>query len=516
MNQDLFESLLEYGYPLKTLPDSDTKSEYGTCYRLKTSNDSPYLIIFITTENCNLDVGTLYELYKQPDDELCSYFILNSIENIYSKNMKTHQYLKVREPFSYVAKVQSTSVNKQALTSKFENVFFEAHSFLRDLDGLHPDEALDELCKLVYTKLYAEESNQLISSDLFGNAEEYAAYIRKLYKTANEYDVRVYSQKIPGYKRSRGVFNEDIHLSSNAIYKALSLFCKYDFSSANIDIKARAFQNVYKPATRSGMGQYFTPIQVIRFIVKCISPQITEMVIDPFSGSGHFLTEALNVVMQTVTNEKAKNEFIFYKLHGIEKSERMVRIAMTDMRLHGDGHSNIRCTDSLLSFDSYSDLLPNSFDIVMTNPPFGSSLQSDSYSYFGEYELMKGRSKIPLEVLGLERSIQLLQPNGRMGIVLPDSILVNKSYRYVRKWISENVTIRGIVSLPLTTFTPFGANIKTSILFITKRKSKELDYNIFTGSIEDIGFDSKGEDTSSPDWEELANNFLKFIEKEGW
>lgn len=113
--------------------------------------------------------------------------------------------------------------------------------------------------------------------------------------------------------------------------------------------------------------------------------------------------------MTTVTNDKSKNEFIFYKLHRIEKSERMVRITMTDMRVHSDGHSNIRCTDS--------------------------------YSYLSEYELMKGRKKIPLEVLGLERSIQLLRPNGRMGIVLPDSILVNKSFNYVRKWLLQNVTI---------------------------------------------------------------------------
>ena len=111
---------------------------------------------------------------------------------------------------------------------------------------------------------------------------------------------------------------------------------------------------------------------------------------------------------------------------------------MTDMRLHGDGHSNIRCTDSLLSFESYADLYENMFDVVMTNPPFGSNLQKDSYAYLGDYALLKNKSKIPLEALGLERAVQLLRQGGRIGIVLPDSIFVNKSYSYVRKWMEEN------------------------------------------------------------------------------
>ncbi len=300
------------------------------------------------------------------------------------------------------------------------------------------------------------------------------------------------------------------------LQKACSLFAKYNFSQADIDFKARAFQNVYKPTTRSGMGQYFTPMQVIRLIVNCIAPSSTELIIDPFAGSAHFLSEALSFVEKSTSNQKAVNEFIFYKLHGIEKSARMVRIAMTDMRLHGDGHSNIRCTDSLLPFDTYSDLTPASFDIVMTNPPFGSVIQKESYSYLGEFETLKGKGKVPLEVLGLERSIQLLRTGGRIGIVLPESIFVNKSYLYIREWLKGNVKIRGIISLPQNTFSPFGANIKTSILIATKIDRPEYEYNVFTGVVDNIGFDSKGNDIDGADWQEVANQFIQFINKEKW
>ena len=263
------------------------------------------------------------------------------------------------------------------------------------------------------------------------------------------------------------------------------------------------------------MGQYFTPIQVIKLIVRCLSPKSSDLVIDPLSGSGHFLTETLIYVENVTMPQKAISEFIFYKLHGIEKSERMVRISMTDMRLHGDGHSNIRCTDALLPFETYGDLESCSFDIVMTNPPFGSVLQKESYSYLGNFQLLNGKGKVPLEVLGLERSIQLLRTGGKIGIVLPESIFVNKSYKYVRDWLLENVKVRGIISLPQHTFSPFGANIKTSILIATKCK-KCKDYHVFTGIVENIGFDAKGDEIVDADWPAIAQQFTEFIDEEGW
>lgn len=516
MDNLISEKLSAYGYNIKDFSVLN-KGEIKK-YSLNSTVGVPFLILYAVKDLNEIDINQIVELNKTDDDEYCSLFVVfdNNDWVVYSKNIKTNQYVQLRE-MVYSSK-DSRKLSSLADTMKsddFENIFFEAHSYLRDLDGLHPDEALDELCKLIYAKLFDEEKNTCLFNDPQSNNEEYASSIRKLYKDANDYDVRVFSLKIPGYKRSRGVFDEKITLSANAIYKVGTLFAKYNFSKADIDYKARAFQNVYKPTTRAGMGQYFTPLQVIKFIVSCINPNPNELVIDPFSGSGHFLTETLNHVLPQIESNKLRDEFVFYKLHGVEKSERMVRIAMTDMRLHGDGHSNIRCTDSLLPIESYADLNEDMFDIVMTNPPFGSNLQKDTFEYLGKFALLEGKSKIPLEALGLERSVQLLRTGGRIGIVLPESIFVNKSYSYVRQWIEENLTVRGIVSLPLTTFTPFGANIKTSILFATKGK-RESQYDIFTGVIENIGFDGKGDEIEGADWEEVASNFLAFIDEEGW
>ena len=275
--------------------------------------------------------------------------------------------------------------------------------------------------------------------------------VRSVYDEANEYDVRVFSLKIPGYDRSRGVFNTPIRLSSPALVKVTETLQDYSLTKAQIDVKGRAFQKVLGPSVRAGMGQYFTPLDVIRFIVEVISPAMSELVLDPFAGSGHFLTASLDFVRSVAKRDDAKrlDEFAFHKLHGIEKSDRMVRVAMTDMRLHGDGHSNVRCTDALLAFSNYPDLRPDSFDVVLSNPPFGSLLGQEAISRLGEFRLAEGRRACPWRSLGLSAAFQFLRPGGRLGIILPDGILVNRGTRSVRKSLEGEVKVRALVSLPI-------------------------------------------------------------------
>ncbi len=412
------------------------------------------------------------------------------------------------------------------LSERIENLFFELHSHIRDIDGMHADEALDELCKLLYVKLYDEERAEAggkltFVRQRYGTSEELAADTRALYGQANEYDLRVFRLKIPQYDRSRGVFNQPLRLSSPAITAVMGGLEKYSLLRSRADVKGRAFQRVLGPAVRSGMGQYFTPEPVIKLIVETAQPQITDLILDPFCGSAHFLSRSLEYVRhkQASADTKAFHEFAFGKLHGIEKSDRMVRVAMTDMRLHGDGHSNIRNTDSLLDFTNYPDLEPNSFDLVLTNPPFGSLLGSESLSQLGQFELATGRKRVPLEILGLERCLQFLRPGGRMVIVLPDSVLCNRGSQYVRNWLQNIAKARAIVSLPIETFAPFGANIKTSLLYLRKWEAGELrtnSYPVCLVRLDSVGYDASGRPIESNDLDDARSMLTTFFEKEGW
>jgi len=411
------------------------------------------------------------------------------------------------------------------LNERVENLFFEVHSHLRDIDGIHADTALDELCKLLYLKLYDEETTKAgeayrVQRWLYSCAEEYAASLRAVYREANEYDLRVFGMKIPGYRRSRGVFNEPLRLSSAALVRAMEAVQGYHLGGSAIDVKGRAFQKVLGPAVRSGMGQYFTPDPVVRFLSRAVQPEIQHLILDPFCGSGHFLTACLQLVREEHSREdKAFHEFAFGKLHGIEKSERMVRVAMTDMRLHGDGHSNIRCTDALLALSNYPDMQPASFDVILTNPPFGSLLGPEAIRALGRFKLAEGRGNVPLEVLGLERCVQLLRPGGRLGIVLPDGVLANRNSAPVREWLGGDVKVRAVVSLPIETFAPFGASIKTSILIARKwlpGEEHDHSYPLFLARVDNVGYDATGRSKAGADLDAVGAAFTGFIAKEGW
>ena len=441
------------------------------------------------------------------------------------------QRRKQAEPI-YVAEIPNEHDSRTnrcalfALSERVENVFFEAQSHIRDIDGMHADEALDEVSKVLYCKLQDEEmtlAGQPYSMQRasYGCIEELAATVRGIYQQANDYGVRVFGLKIPGYRRSRDVFNSGIRLSSPALSKVVETFQAYNVEKSAIDVKGRAFQKMLNPAMRAGMGQFFTPEPVVKFMVSVIAPRIHDLILDPFCGSARFLTTSLQYVGTNLKSTDAKllNEFAFGKLHGIEKSDRMVRIAMTDMRLQGDGHSNIRCTDALLSFSNYPDLHPDSFDVILTNPPFGSVLGAEAVAQLGSLALAKGRKNVPLEVLGLERCVQFLAPGGRIGIVLPDGLLANSSTQYVRDWIDQEMKVRAIVSLPVETFAPFGASVKTSILFARKWCQDDhhrSDYAVCLSRIDNIGYDATGRSRDHSDIDTLTEKIKEFLVKEGW
>lgn len=456
------------------------------------------------------------------DSTKCDYIL--DLESYTTGGPSLFSQLLLTKPQSRGPK--TTAQTLLPLTEKVENVFFEVHSHIRDIDGLHADEALDEVCKVLYVKMFDEEttadgSTYNLQRWVYGSSEEFAAVVRYLYEDANSYDSRVFGLKIPGYQRSRGVFSSPIRLSGPALVKAVETLQEYTLTGSPTDVKGRAFQKVLGPAVRSGMGQYFTPEPVVALAVKVLNPTVHDLILDPFCGSAHFLTRCLQQVRHGTADpsSKAFHEFAFGKLHGIEKSDRMVRVAMTDMRLHGDGHSNIRCTDALLSMENYQDIQPESFDAILTNPPFGSLLGPEAMGQLGIFALAAYRKTVPLEILGLERCVQFLRPGGRLAIVLPDGILANRGTRYVREWLESQGKVRAIVSLPIEAFSPFGANIKTSVLFFRKWKrgeKKEAGYSVCMCRSDNVGYDASGRSRDEVDLSSIGDHVLEFLAREGW
>ncbi|MEQ8675572.1 MAG: N-6 DNA methylase [Aggregatilineales bacterium] len=430
----------------------------------------------------------------------------------------------------------SRSTGLRPITENYEQKLFDVHSEIRDTDGLHDDEALDELSKVLYTKIYDERvtceqpEGTPFRFQVYGasSPSEASSVIRQLYEEARDHDLKVYSQRIPGYERSRGVFKTPIRLSDNALYRVVEILQEFSLIDSPTDIKGRAFQKVLSSAIRSGMGQYFTPDPVVDIAVRISQPKPSDLILDPFCGSGHFLTSSLDYVTKNfsaTTPDYNLHQFKFFHLHGIEKSERMVRIAVADMMLHDDGHTNIRNVDALLSFENYPDIMalnenenhsPEIFDLILTNPPFGSILRGDVVDMLGRFQLGSGRRRLPLEVLAIERCFQFLKPNGKLGIILPDGILKNKNAKFVRKWIEKVAEIKAIISLPIETFAPFGASVQTSLCFFRKL-DKEENPNpkslVYLAEIESLGYDATGRIAGKSEGDDIVDEFNKLV---GW
>jgi len=498
-------------------PSSATKPLREATFSHALSTETIGTVAFYCDENATFEVHR--RRYRDG-----SFEAINDVEYYY-RGSSGGEFRLFEDSADYQTESSSYKSNLIPITNKLENIFFEIHSAMRDIDGLHADSALEELCKLLYLKSYLEEQESalpvpIVATSSFGTIEEFASCLRALYREAIDYDLRVFRLKIPEYERSRGVFDQPIFLSSSALVKSFQLIEGFSLTRSDTDLKGRAFQKVLSKSVRSGMGQYFTPAQVCQLMVNIVAPKSSDLILDPFCGSGHFLTESLSFVRRyTSDHTKEYHEFAFGKLHGIEKSDRMTRIAMTDMRLNGDGHSNIRCTDALLNFQNYPDIKPESFDVILTNPPFGSVLGAEAFSGLANFSLANGRKKVPLEIVGLQRSIEFLRPGGRIAIVLPESIFNAESLKYVREWLLQNLLIRIIIDLPNETFAPFGANVRSGILFGRKLRPGEArtnDQKICMIKVDNLGYDAAGREIKGSDIEDAIQTAKRFLDKEGW
>lgn len=198
------------------------------------------------------------------------------------------------------------------------------------------------------------------------------------------------------------------------------------------------------------------------------------------------------------------------------------------MAIVGDGGGGIFCEDSLAEpshwhADAQSAVRLGKFDIVITNPPFGSKIKVTGERKLGQYELAKKwkepksededwidpggyRQDQSPQILFIERCIQFLKPDGKLAIVLPESIFGMPVHGYVVQYLFERFSIRGFVSLPEEVFQPY-THAKTCVVFL-QRKDPTPDENIEMAIADWCGHDSRGNPTirSGPSGEELLDD----------
>jgi type I restriction enzyme M protein len=190
------------------------------------------------------------------------------------------------------------------------------------------------------------------------------------------------------------------------------------------------------------------------------------------------------------------HDFAEKNLFGIEINDQIARTAKMNMIIHDDGHTNVIASDGLLSDTEMQaksknkEFVYGTFDFIITNPPFGSSIKQTEKAYMHQYNLAikevdwlntTTSSKVALrdsqstEVLFLEQCHKFLTEHGYLAVVIPDGILTNSSLQYVRDNIEEMYRIVAVVSMPQTAFSATGAGVKSSVLFVRKHKEKQTE-----------------------------------------
>ncbi len=218
-------------------------------------------------------------------------------------------------------------------------------------------------------------------------------------------------------------------------------------------------------------GQFFTPRQVIKALVKVIDPKVDETVYDPGCGTGGFLAQAFEHMAGPEFSKCKGPDQIDTLKHrtfwGREKENLIYPIALANLVLHGIDKPNLWHGNTLTGQETYGGLFegaPQAFDVILTNPPFGGKEGKEAQISF-DYKTSA------TQVLFLQHVIRSLREGGRCGIVLDEGLLFRTNedaFVKTKRKLLDDCDLWCVVSLPGGVFTAAGAGVKTNLLFFTK------------------------------------------------
>ncbi len=384
--------------------------------------------------------------------------------------------------------------------------------------GITRDEIFaQQLINLIFCKIYDErftKSDEIVT--FRAGVEEESKDVKERVTKLFELVKKQYSDVID--------IADSIQLDPASLTHIVGALQQYALIECERDAVGEAFETFIGPSLKGPQGQFFTPRNVVKMVVDMIDPQPDEKIIDPACGSGGFLVEALRHVWRTVEERgqsldwpdreihSEKQKVAIDKLRGIDKDAFLSKVAKAYMAILGDGRGGVFCENSLDQPKNWNrktreSIQMGSFDVVITNPPFGKKLAIEGEEMLKTFELgyvwksekggpfTKGslQEKQPPQILFIERCLDLLRDGGRMGIVLLESIFGMPKYRYVVDYINKRARILAIVTLPDDLFQPF-THAKTCVVILEKTPATE-PYPIFMCDVKWCGHDSRGNPT---------------------
>lgn len=476
------------------------------------------------------------------------------------------------------------SQTKTFTREEFTALLLRCHNIIRNNDKLSPEAAFDEISKILFIKINYErelKGKEVFKVEEFEKRESvYEKDIRPNLKGTNKdlpYMQFMFLNTKDNFKNDH-LFeeNEIIKVRETSFKSILKLLEKYNLSDTSDDVKGIAFEQFLGRTFRGELGQFFTPRTIVNFMTEVLDPQEGENICDPCCGSGGFLIKAFDYVKEKIEKdiqkhkERLKNylekqysgeltesqeielnnktedvfnqlnkelehihsdnnpnysrlDVLSYKnIYGTDANPRMARTSKMNMIMHGDGHGGVYHHDGLINING---IFEGRFDVILTNPPFGSNVSKDQNielddiendremikyytEIYGEDYLTQlkdlhrrarglsldgktsdkekkllnlyqtGKMSTLTEVLFIERCLRLLKDGGRMGIVLPEGVLNNSKLQQVRDFFEGQAKIILICSIPQDVFIKAGATVKPSLVFLKKfTKEERIQYD---------------------------------------
>lgn len=333
-------------------------------------------------------------------------------------------------------------------------------NILRD-DGMHYGDYIEQLTYLLFLKMADEKGVHVPKEygwksmlEVSGTAliEHYEITLKELGKQTGVLgDI---------FAQSNNKFKNPVHLS-----QLIMLINDYDWSSVDLDVKGAAYEGLLQKfaAEQKGAGQYFTPRELIRAIVKCVDPKHNETIHDPACGTGGFLIGAFEHIFNKVQSGNksfSREDWEWLQKKAISGAEIVWdtrRLCIMNLYLH-EVEAQIYFGDALK--EKYGE----GFKVIVTNPPFG--VKSGGQTYSREDFTVQTSNK---QLNFLQHCMSILAAKGRSAMVMPDNVLFEDGAgQKIRKILLDNYNLHTILRLPNGTFTPYAAGVKANVIFFDK------------------------------------------------
>lgn len=408
---------------------------------------------------------------------------------------------------------------------QLNELFARCHNKIRNIEK-NEETAFADFSKILFLKLLEEKADagdfDLPYSYRFWElADKPATQADQVKSAINQMLTQI---KAKGYG---DVLGEDLHLKNPATFRYIvGELAKVSFTDSDHDVKGTAFEYFVR-ATLKGkkLGQYFTPRPVIdvmaelvgrESVVSALRSGTDVRVLDPACGTGGFLVymlkeslAQLDALKQARKITKANLDDLAAKLmrevfHGSDANEGVASAAKMNMIIAGDGHNNILCENSVMPDATVWPMGIASYDLIMTNPPFGTT-EGDSLSRSDaeKYPVPGGRG----QHLFLQRMVLASNPGGLICTVIDEGLLNTDTGCELRRWIMQHAELLAVLQLPEVTFKPNKINVRSSVLLLRRREDVDTDlldsYPVTFGVLDTLGYYGTGEPLRGFDFAEV-------------